>query len=136
MEWTTTPQDVAVDLGRDPASLDGIETAQWQRWIEDAVLLLSKRLGTATPDVADVDYVIRQAVVAVAEAPAPGVQSESVQIDDGGVTTRYTRTPRRVEILPAWWELLGVGNVGTAFSIDMTPAGGQLDPVQAWLMGY
>ena len=117
---TTTPEDIAVDLGRDPDSLDSITTAQWQRWIDDAARIIDKRIGDIVPDPGDLDYVIRMAVVSMAQAPAPGVESESVQIDDGGVTTRYRSATRRVEILPAWWELLGVKSGGAAFSIDMT----------------
>lgn len=120
MEVMTTPEDIAVDLGRDPDSLDSITTAQWQRWIDDAARIINKRIGDIEPDPADLDYVIRMAVVSMAQAPTPGVESESVQIDDGGVTTRYRSATRRVEILPAWWELLGVKSGGAAFSIDMT----------------
>lgn len=121
---TTTPEDVAVDLGRDPAGLESIERAQLQRWIDDAALLISKRLGeTIVPASADLDYVIRQAVVAVASAPVPGVQSESVQVDDGMLTTRFNRAPRRVSILPEWWALLGLTDGGgKAFSVSMIPA--------------
>lgn len=132
---TTTPEDIAVDLGRDPSSLDAIETAQWQRWISDAVRLIEKRIGDVVPDPGDLDYVLRQAVVAMAQAPTPGVESESVQIDDGGVTTRYRSAIRRVEILPAWWEMLGVtASGGAAFSIDMT--GGEAAIHQPWCDVY
>lgn len=117
---TTTPWDIAIDLGRDPESLDSLEEAQWLRWIRDAAHLISKRLGDIVPDTDDLDYVIRHAVVAMVQAPTPGVESESVQIDDGGVTTRYRSATRRIEILPAWWEMLGVKNGGQPFSIDMT----------------
>ena len=44
-----------------------------------------------------------------------------MQIDDGMLTQRFTRTPRRVTILPEWWDMLGVvTGKGKAFSIDMT----------------
>ena len=119
----TTPEDVAVDLGRDPAEIDGLERAQWQRWIDDAARLIGHRIGDITPDAGDLDYVIRQAVSAMVQAPAPGLDSESVQIDDGMLTQRFTRTPRRVSILPEWWAMLGVTTgKGSAFSISMEPA--------------
>ncbi len=120
---TTSPTDIAVDMGRDPASLSTLETAQYQRWIDDAALLISKGIGDVVPDPADLDYVVRQAVLAVAQAPAPGVSSESVQIDDGQYTTRFDRAPRRITILPEWWAMLGVASgKGAAFTIDMAPA--------------
>ena len=120
----TTPADIAIDMGRDPASLASIENAQLQRWIDDAARLIGHRIGDVVPDPGDLDYVIRQAVVAVAQAPVPGLESESVQIDDGMLTQRYTRTPRRVTILPEWWDILGVtAGKGKAFSVDMTAEG-------------
>ena len=120
---TTIPTDIAVDLGRDPATLSTLDIAQFQRWINDAELLISQRIGALVPDPNVVDYVVRQAVVATAQAPAAGITSESVQIDDGQYTTRFDRAPRRVTILPEWWAMLGVTNGrGSAFSIDMTAA--------------
>lgn len=123
LDVTTTPAMIAVDIGRDPLALSGLETAQFQRWIDDAALLISHRIGDLMPAPNDLDYVIRQAVVAVAQGPTPGVSSESVQIDDGQYTTRFERTPRRVTILPEWWAILGITDgKGRAFTIDMTPS--------------
>lgn len=119
------PADIASSIGRDPYS--GVELAQVQTWINDATYLISRRaekleLGV---DQDDLDYVVRQAVLSVAD---PAVESQSVQVDDGMVTTRYgrpaERTPRRVAILPEWWSMLGLNEGdGRAFSVDMTPAG-------------
>ena len=109
------PIDIANSLGRAPYS--GVELAQVQSWINDAAYLISLRadkLGLT------VDL---EAVLAVAD---PAVESTSVQVDDGMVTTRYgrtpERTPRRVSILAEWWTILGLNEGdGRAFSIDMTP---------------
>ena len=120
---SVTPADIASSLGRDPYS--GVEMAQVQTWINDATYLISLRadkLGL-TVDLEALDYVVRQAVQAVAD---PAVESTSVQVDDGMVTTRYgrtpERTPRRVSILAEWWTMLGLNEGdGRAFSIDMAP---------------
>lgn len=122
---SVTPADIASSLGRDPYS--GVELAQVQTWINDAIYLISRRAEKLDLDVDqdDLDYVVRQAVLAVAD---PAVESQSVQVDDGMVTTRYgrtpERTPRRVSILSEWWSMLGLNEGdGRAFSVDMTPAG-------------
>ena len=123
LDVTTTPASIAVDLGRDPATLTSLDTAQFQRWIDDAAFLISERIGDLTPSTAALDYVIRQAVVTVAQGPTPGVTAETVQIDDGQYTTRYERAAKRVSILPEWWAMLGVTDgKGKAFSISMEPA--------------
>lgn len=123
LDVTTTPESIAVDLGRDPATLTSLDTAQFWRWIDDAAFLISERIGDLTPSTAALDYVIRQAVVTVAQGPTPGVTAETVQIDDGQYTTRYERAAKRISILPEWWAMLGVTDgKGKAFSIDMTPA--------------
>ncbi len=120
---TTTPAHIAVDMGKDPATLTSLDTAQLQRWIDDAALLITNGIGDVIPNVSNLDYVVRQAVLMVADAPGRGVLSESVQIDDGQYTTRYERAPRRVTITPEWWAMLGVATgKGSAFSISMEPA--------------
>ena len=121
---SVTPADIASSLGRDPYS--GVELAQVQTWINDATYLISLRadkIGLTVDDLEALDYVVRQAVLAVAD---PAVESQSVQVDDGMVTTRYgrtpERTPRRVSILAEWWTMLGLNEGdGRAFSIHMTP---------------
>lgn len=121
---TVTPDHVATALGRDPGELSSVELAQWQRWIDDAIYLINGGIGGQNPDQTDVDYVVRQAVVLVAESPAPGVLSESVQVDDGMHTMRWDGRARRVQILPEWWTLLGVDSGGgKAFTVDMLGAG-------------
>lgn len=116
---TTQPDDIATEMGRDPATLSTIERAQINLWIADAVLLINRGIGDAAPDEETVDYVVRQAVKAVAQAPAPGITSESVQVDDGMLTQRFDRAARRITILPEWWAMLGVANGGKAFSVEM-----------------
>lgn len=120
-----TPDDIAVDLGRDPAGLSTIDTAQFQRWIDDAVFLITEGVGEGDdPPQNMVDYVVRQAVVMVAESPVPGVLSESIQVDDGMHTMRWDGRSRRVQILPEWWKMLGVDSAGgQAFTIDMVGGG-------------
>lgn len=119
MAVTTTPDAIAKMLGRE--SLDSVERAQIQQWINDADLLIEQRAGDKLLDPAMLDYVIRQAVVAVADRPGGGIQSESLQVDDGMHTTRYEPGPRRVAITAEWWKMLGLAEGGAAFSIDMTP---------------
>ena len=120
---TTMPEDIAVAMGRSAESLDNLERAHFQRWIDDAALLISQKVADdAVIDANVLDYVIRQAVVAVAQGPQPNVSSESVQVDDASLTTRYVRAARRVSILPEWWAMLGVSGSGRAFSVDMAGA--------------
>lgn len=116
---TTLPDDIATEMGRDPATLSTIERAQITMWIADATLLINRGIGDAAPDEETVDYVVRQAVKAVAQGPAAGVTSESVQVDDGMLTQRFERGARRITILPEWWSMLGVANGGKAFSVEM-----------------
>src|SRR5699024_1645121 len=122
---TTTPEDIAVDLGRDYSTMDTIERAQLQRWISDATFLINQRVtDDMIVDADALDYVIRQAVIAMVNAPKSGVESESVQIDDGMVTTRYKGAVRRVTILPEWWAMLGITEGrGNAFTVSMVPNG-------------
>lgn len=121
---TVQPSDIATEMGDDPAELSSVEMAQILRWITDAAFLVERGLGDVTPDTETLDYVIRQAVLGVADGPRSGVASESVQIDDAQTMTRYERAGRRrIEILPEWWEMLGVATArGQAMTIDMTPA--------------
>lgn len=116
-----TADDLAVSLGRD--SLASIERAQFESWIDEALYLINRKVSETTPpEQKDIDYVVRRAVLEVADQPTPGVIQESVQVDDAAVTTRYAKAKRRVEILPEWWEILGVvdGKAGLAFSVDLT----------------
>lgn len=118
---SVSPQTLAVYMGRD--SLTSLDTAQLQAWIDEAFYLIGRRIpDTSSVDSEALDYVVRQAVLTLAEQPAPGVLQESVQVDDGAVTTRYAKAPRRITILPEWWAMLGVadGKANGAFSIDMT----------------
>lgn len=126
---TVMPRDIAIELGRDPDSLSTLESAQWNVWILDAMRIVESGIGDLQPRQEDVDYVIRQAVLELARVPNPSVESDTVRIDDGQVTTRYRNSPRRITILPEWWALLGVKG-GSAFSIDM--AGDRTAAHQPW----
>ena len=108
-------------MGRE--SLASVERAQLEAWIAEAVYLIGRRVSSLVAPVTqdDVDYVVRQAVLEVADQPSPGVIQESVQVDDAAVTTRYAKAKRRIEILPEWWEMLGVADGKTAaFTVDLT----------------
>ena len=92
-------------------------------WILDAEFLIEQRVPISSLDSSKllaVDYVVMQAVMAVAEAPKPGVVQETVTVDEASISERFSRTPRRVTILPGWWTMLGVGS-GRAFTINMAP---------------
>lgn len=121
---TVVADDIAIQMGDDPADLSTVERAQLERWIADAAFLIERGLGDVTPDVDALDYVIRHAVLDVADGPRNNVASESVQIDDAQTMTRYEKAgKRRIQILPEWWEMLGVSTQrGQAIGIDMTPA--------------
>lgn len=113
-----TPTDIAVRLGSD--SLSGVEKAQYAAWINEALYLIGLKVNIATADIEALDYVLTQAVLDLASGPAPGVIQESIQADDGMISTRYAKAQRRIVILPEWWEMLGVTvGGGQAFSIDM-----------------
>lgn len=123
---TVKPDDITTAMGVEPAT--GVERAQIEAWIADAVYLIGRRAGDALVNQGDIDYVVKQAVVAVAERPGGGAESQTVQVDDGLLTNRYTRGPRKVTITPEWWSLLGLAEGGNAFTIDMggTRDGGHL----------
>lgn len=114
-----TPGDIATVLGR-PAP-DGTQAEQWQRWIDDALLLIAARARQWNVDVASldadvVDYVVREAVVAQTRRPDDATQV-SISVDDGTVSRSYSSATGRVAILADWWDLLGLGSAGGAFSI-------------------
>ena len=122
---TVTPDDIAVALGlADPS--DAV-AAQWQLWIDDALMLIGIRVDSIDPapaiDQAKLDYVVRQAVVAQVKRPDDATQV-TVSVDDGSTSRTYRSSKGRVDILDEWWTLLGLaGGRGRAFEVDTMPAG-------------
>ena len=113
-----TPDDIAVELGRTAPPASDPEYAQWQRWISDALFLITKRLGPlAALDGETVDYVVRQAVVAHVRRPDDATQV-AVSVDDGPGSKSYRSSRGRVEILDEGWALLMPASTATrAFSV-------------------
>jgi hypothetical protein len=98
------PDDIAVELGRPAPTAE--EATQWQRWIDEALYLIGKRLGDVSLlDQADVDYVVLHAVVEHARQPDNATQVD-VAVDDARVSRRYTTSRGRISILDEWWALL------------------------------
>lgn len=121
---TVTPDIIAVALGR--SSFDSTTEAQWEMWIDDALMLISARLvGDATGQVASlddldqtkVDYVVREAVVAQVQRPDDATTVD-VRVDDGAVSKTYRSSAGRVFIRDEWWDLLSPSSSSSgAFSI-------------------
>src|SRR5688500_15490466 len=111
-----TPEDIAVELGR-TADPTGPEYTQWERWIADARMLISARLGDLMAlDQERLDYVVRQAVSAHVRRPDDATQV-AVAVDDGSVSRTYRSSRGRVEIIDDWWSLLAPTDAtGKAFS--------------------
>lgn len=120
---TVTPETIAVALGR-TAPADGTpEFAQWNLWIDDALMLIEARLGDpALLDQAKLDYVVREAVAAQVRRPDDATQV-AVSVDDGSVSRTYQSGSGRVTIRDEWWELLAPdsGESGKAFHVDTAP---------------
>lgn len=115
---SVTPGDIAVELGRTAPDPAGVEYAQWERWIADALMLIAARLGDVSElDQDRLDYVVRQAVTAHVRRPDDATQV-SVSIDDGATSRTYRSARGRVEIIDEWWALLAPADTtGKAFSI-------------------
>lgn len=118
-----TPEVIAVALG--VTSPSPTVEAQWQLWIDDALMLIEARVGSIDPvptvDQARLDYVIREAVVAQARRPDDATQV-TVSVDDGSTSRTYRSSTGRVSILDEWWALLGLtSDGGQAFTIDTAP---------------
>jgi len=126
--------DVATALGRPiPA---GVESAQWGMWIEDANLLIGRRLGDVSAlDQGVVDYVVREAVVAQVRNPENATQVD-VAVDDARMSKRYQSGAGRVTILDEWWDLLTPDGGGSAGAFTISPFGAPDragDGVRGWL---
>lgn len=114
---SVTPDDIAVELGRTAPAAGSVEYAQWDRWIDDALLLIEARLGDpAGLDQTRLDYVVRQAVAMHVRRPDDATQV-SVSVDDGSTSRMYRSSKGRVVILDEWWDLLGTDNKAGAFSV-------------------
>lgn len=114
------PADIAAALGRPAPASGSLESEQWAMWIDDALMLISARLG----DLAELDqsrlaYVVREAVVSMVRRPDDSTQLD-VQVDDARVSRRWSSGSGRVTIRDEWWALLDPNGKGgrDAFSID------------------
>lgn len=121
-----TPEMIAVALGVAAPEPDSITEQQWELWISDATMLIDTRAGQLNVDIADIDvakldYVVRESVVAHVKKPDDATQV-SVTVDDGTTSKSYRSGRGRVTILDEWWSLLGLTDPKGAFSIDMAGA--------------
>lgn len=127
---TVTPSDVAAELGRPAPTAEQAE--QWQRWIEQALYLIGKRLGdVALLDQNDVDYVVLQAVAAHVRQPDNATQVD-VAVDDARVSRRYTTGAGRVVIGDDLWALLDP-DLTTASGVGSTRMFGEPDTLEPGL---
>lgn len=116
---TVLPYDVAVELGRPTSPLEASDAERWQRWIDQARLLIQWRLGDlALLDQEALDYVTLQAVVAHARKPDDATQV-TVSVDDASTSRTYSSGHGRVTIEDQWWALLDpdFGTGGDAFTV-------------------
>ena len=125
LSTTVDPATIATALGQ--ATPTGPTSAQWQMWIDDALMLIQARVDSITPtptvDQTVLDYVIREAVVAQARRPDDSTQV-TVSVDDGSVSRSYRSGNGRVTILGEWWAMLGLATSrGKAFMVDLLPPG-------------
>ena len=131
---SVTPATIATALGvAAPASGSPTE-AQWQMWIDDALMLIEARLGDpAELDQAKLDYVVREAVVALARHPDSTTQV-TTSVDDASVSKTYSTSAGRITILDEWWELLAptTSVAGKAFEVDTMPADAGVYGVDYW----
>lgn len=113
---TVSTDDIAIALGREAKDVN--ELAQWGMWMQDALLLISARLGSLEDlDEAKLDYVVREAVVAHIRHPDDATNVQ-VSVDDASVSRTYRSGRGRVVILSEWWNLLAPEDDAGAFSID------------------
>lgn len=120
---TVTPATIAVALGRTAPESESVTEAQWQMWIDDALMLIDLRkteLEVSTDlDANAVDYVVRESVSAHVRRPDDATQV-TVSVDDGSTSKTYRSGRGRVEIIDEWWAMLGLTPpTGGAFSVNM-----------------
>ena len=110
---TVTPAMIAVALGQAAPASGSLTEAQWQMWIDDALMLIQLRVDTFDPvptiDQARLDYVIREAVVAQARRPDSATQV-TTSVDDASVSKTYRSSTGRLDILDEWWAMLGLSS--------------------------
>lgn len=134
---TVTPETIAAALGRTAPT--ATEAAQWQMWIDDAVMLIEARaeaLDVTDPlDETKLDYVVREAVVAQVRRP-DNATTVSISVQDAQTSKTYRSGSGRVTILDEWWVLLGLTNpTGGAFGIDTAYGAGVHDAMCALNFG-
>ena len=113
---SVTTADIAAALGRPTPPPDSTDSAQWSMWIDDALMLIGARLGDVSQlDQTRLDYVVREAVVAMVRRPDDSTQVD-VAIDDGRVSKRYSSSTGKVGITDEWWSWLGLAGSSSAFS--------------------
>ena len=125
---TVTSAQIAVALGRSAPASGSTTDLQWVMWIADALRFIQRRVTQLGADEsgivqADLDYVIREAVVAQVKKPDDSTQV-AVSVDDGSISKSFRSGSGRVTILGEWWELLGLAATkGKAFMVDLMPPG-------------
>lgn len=112
------PSDIGTALG--VAAPTSLQQSQWVMWIGDALRLIAKRLDVSTLDPDDVDYVVREAVVAHARHPGNETQV-TVSVDDASSSRTYRSGQGRVTISDDLWDILDPPASRGAFTI--TPVG-------------
>ena len=118
-----TPEDIATALGRSAPEQDTPQFKQWAMWIADADRAIHRRADKvgveyATLNTEDVDYAIREAVVAHIKHPEDSTQLD-VAVDDGRISKRWSSGAGRVS-LDDWWDMLGLADPEGSFSISPT----------------
>lgn len=119
---TITPAHIAVALGQSAPTSGSTTAAQWQMWIDDALMHVQVRVDSFDPvpdvDQARLDYVIREAVVAQVRRPDDATQV-TISVDDASTSKTYSSSRGRVEISDDWWVLLGLATAtGGVFDVD------------------
>lgn len=117
---TVLVDDLASRLGRTPSTA---ERDQWEAWLADALYLVESRYGAqfASLPAADVDYVVRTAVVEHVRNWRPSDESRvEIAVDDGRLSRSYFRASGSLVISDDLWarldEALGV-TAGGAFTV-------------------
>lgn len=114
---TVVVGDIETALGR---TLTGLEPAQADQWIADALMLVDARLGdVGVLDQARLDFVVREAVVARFRNP-DGHEYEAIDDYRHG----FAKETRRVTILDEWWDLLAPGSGSGAQGAFVVSLGG------------
>lgn len=108
-----TPQDVAIELGRDTPDEASVEYARWDKWLNRAERQIRQRIPMLDEWCEDAEYRalvadIESAAVARKALNPEGVRSVMTQIDDANVqkTIDTSRSGGEVTILENEWALL------------------------------